>query len=150
VNIPELFVTVGSRTMECHVVDFGPGGLLGAQRATVYAELGLDPPDATCVDGDSVRALLRDFSRADRLAASPLATGVTVAEPAESVRAQVRAAIERAFGSGRHDERLRAVLYAGYLEREGSHESVAASLHMSRAVYFRHAREAVDRLAAEL
>jgi hypothetical protein len=148
--IPELKVTIGSRTMECHVVDFGSGGLLGAQRATVYRELGLVPPTEPVVDGEAVRALLRDYSRADRLAASLLASGDSVAERAQSVRAQICAAIDRAFGHGHHDERLRAVLDAGYLTRSDSHQAVAASLHMSRAVYFRLAREAVDRLAAEL
>jgi hypothetical protein len=39
---------------------------------------------------------------------------------------------------------------AAYLERTASHEQVARSLHLSRATYFRHLREATDRIAAHL
>jgi hypothetical protein len=152
VHTPELDVRVGAKQIQCHIVDFGPGGMLGAQRAIVYAELGfeLPPDDVIVVDGEAVRALLRDLTRDDRLAASSFATGDTVAERAASVRALVRDAVDRTFGAGARDEKLRAVMVAGYLERTTSHEAVAASLHMSRAVYFRTAREAVDRLAGEL
>ena len=43
-HLPELDLEFGSRRIECYRIDYGPGGLLAAQRAVVYAELGLPPP----------------------------------------------------------------------------------------------------------
>ena len=37
--------------MQCHVLDYGEHGLLGMQRAVVYMELGLAPPDAEAAGG---------------------------------------------------------------------------------------------------
>jgi hypothetical protein len=43
-HLPGLDVTLDGRLTECHLIDYGPGGLLGAQRALIYGELGLAPP----------------------------------------------------------------------------------------------------------
>ncbi|MDW5598329.1 ATP-binding protein, partial [Conexibacter stalactiti] len=43
-HLPELDVTLDGRLTQCHLLDYGPGGLLGAQRALIYGELGLAPP----------------------------------------------------------------------------------------------------------
>ena len=44
---PELDVEgYGHKRVECWLVDYGPGGLLGAQRDTIYLELGMAPPGA--------------------------------------------------------------------------------------------------------
>jgi hypothetical protein len=156
VHVPGLDVELTGRGIECHIVDLGPGGLLAAQRDVVYREIGIaeqSRPRSLAVeqlDPDAVRTLLRDATRPERIERSPFAVGATVAERAASVRALLDAAIERAFGTGSRDQRLRAVLTAGYLERATTHEAVAASLHVSRAVYFRLAREAIDRLTATL
>jgi len=40
-HIEELDADVGGTAVECHRVDFGPGGLIASLRAQVYAELGL-------------------------------------------------------------------------------------------------------------
>ena len=36
----------GEHAVQCHRVDYGPGGLLGLQRIVIYGELGLTPPAA--------------------------------------------------------------------------------------------------------
>jgi hypothetical protein len=40
----ELDATIDGQLVECHRLDYGPGGLLAALRAQVYIELGLPPP----------------------------------------------------------------------------------------------------------
>ncbi len=45
-HVPELDVTLDGRLTQCYLLDYGPGGLLGAQRALIYAELGLALPPA--------------------------------------------------------------------------------------------------------
>ena len=55
-HVPELDVD----GWECHVLDYGPGGLLGAQRDLVLRELGVAPP---ALDVDAVREALRNLRR---------------------------------------------------------------------------------------
>src|SRR5204862_4156454 len=43
-RIPELDIVMDGITTQCHVLDYGEGGKLGAQRAMIYAELGLAAP----------------------------------------------------------------------------------------------------------
>ena len=43
-HLAELDLEFGARRIECHRIDYGPGGLLAAQRAVVYSELGLPRP----------------------------------------------------------------------------------------------------------
>ena len=47
---------VGPLRFELHLVDWGPGGLLGAQRDVVYRELGLRPPRGVARPGAGRRA----------------------------------------------------------------------------------------------
>lgn len=158
-HVAQLDVRIGSDLTECHLVDAGPGGIVGAQLAAVLAELGAPPvrsgaepvPGATPVAmRDAVRDALRDWQRPDLLAACRLAEGVETADRAAHVRGRVLAAIDRAFGESRRDQALRRVVEAAYFERTTSHEQVARSLHLSRATYFRHLREATDRIAAHV
>ena len=44
VHVPELDVHAHGMELECHVVDFGPRGLLGFQRDWIYRETGAVPP----------------------------------------------------------------------------------------------------------
>jgi hypothetical protein len=147
----------GTAPIECWILDYGPGGLLGMQRDVVYRELGLTPPSGPAepasagpVDAEAVRAALRDFHKPVDLARSPLASGTTPVERAESVRDRLRAAIEQAFGSSPDEQLLRAVLERGYLAQDTSLESAALELHLSRATYFRRLKRAVDRVVAVL
>jgi hypothetical protein len=165
-HVPELDMRIGSRLQECHILDHGPGGMLGAQRATVYWELGLQPPqfEETAEDGDdgggaasepvatvtraSVKALARRLDRPLELAASPLARGTATEDRAESVRELFRDAAATAFGESADEQLLRRIAERGFIERDGaSHEALADELNVSRATYFRRLRQAADRLA---
>jgi hypothetical protein len=151
-HIPELDLEFDSHRLECHRVDYGPGGLLAAQRAVVYAELGLAPPHLTepAVDIEAVREALRNFRNPHELARSSLATGDTPEERVESVRVLFRAAAERAFGDSENEKLLARVLVRGYLEPAASHEQAALDLSLSRAAYFRRLRAAAERIAEYL
>src|SRR6185312_12988134 len=77
----------GDHAVQCHRVDYGPGGLLGLQRIVIYGELGLTPPAAPPAldgatkpaavvsapapfDAEAVRDALRSLSRPLELARS--------------------------------------------------------------------------------
>jgi hypothetical protein len=152
VHLPELDLKIKNREIECHRLDHGPGGLLGAQRALVYAELGLAPPQVqeARFGLEAVREALRNFRVPHELARSPLATGDTPEERAESVRRLFRDAVERAFGDSENEKLLQKVLVRGYLEPAPSHEQAALDLSLSRAAYFRRLRTAAERVAEYL
>jgi AAA ATPase domain len=153
-HLSELDLEIGRRRIECHRIDYGPGGLVAAQRAVVYSELGLAPP--TSANGrpglelENVREALRNFRVPHELARSPLATGETQEQRAECVRALLRRAAERAFGDNENEKLLRRVLVRGYLEPAPSHELAAIGLSLSRAAYFRRLRAAAERVAEYL
>ena len=47
--------------LECYIVDFGPGGLLGNQRDWIYRETGATPPaHAIDVEPERLLKLLRE------------------------------------------------------------------------------------------
>ena len=153
-HLTELDFEMGYRRIECRRIDYGPGGLLAAQRAVVYAELGLAPPDSG--DGEQplelehVREALRNFRVPHELARSSLATGESPEDRAESVRRVLRDAAEHAFGDNENEKLLRRVLVRGYLEPAPSHEQAAIDLSLSRAAYFRRLRAAAERVAEYL
>jgi hypothetical protein len=150
-HLAQLDLELGGRQIECHRIDYGPGGLLAAQRAVVYGELGLADPRpsgaAKRLGVEEVREALRNFRVPHELARSPLASGVSAEERAESVRAVLRDAAERAFGDNENEKLLRRVLIRGYLEPAPSHEQAALDLSLSRAAYFRRLRTAAERVA---
>ena len=79
-HITGLDFEMGRRRIECHRIDYGPGGLIAAQRRVVYAELGLAPPATPEAvlrqrSSEAVREALRNFRVPHELARSPLATG---------------------------------------------------------------------------
>jgi hypothetical protein len=154
---PSLDSHLGPAPVECWILDYGPGGLLGMQRDVVYRELGLTPPSDPGaaasegpVDAEAVRAALRDFHKPLELARNPLASGKSPAERAEAVRERIRAAIDQAFGASADEQLLRSVLERGYLAQDTSLESAALELHLSRATFFRRLKRAVDRVVAVL
>jgi hypothetical protein len=153
-RFPHLDLALGERRLECHRIDYGPGGLLAAMRAVVYAELGLVhlsvPADGQPVDVEAVREALRNYGVPHELARSSLARGGAPDERAESVRALLRDATDRAFGDTENEKLLRKVLVRGYLEPATSHEQAALDLALSRAAYFRRLRVAVERVAEHL
>jgi hypothetical protein len=154
-HVPELDLTIGGKPHECHLLDHGPGGIIGGQRNTVYWELGLPTPEpdkrpsgvAPSVTHESVKALARHLDRPLELAASPLAKGATPDERAESVRALFREAVDGAFGESGDEKLLRTIAERGCLTRSVGHEALADELNVSRATYFRRLRQASERLA---
>jgi hypothetical protein len=149
-HVPELDLELAGVRIQCHVLDYGPGGLLGAQRDVVYAELGLPAPHAPPIDVEVVRQALRDLGVPSRLAASDLASGATLKKRAESVRALLADAAAQAFGETADELLLRRVLMRGYLDPAPSHELAAKELNLSRSAYFRRLKMAVERIAAHL
>jgi hypothetical protein len=153
-HLSELDLDFGPRRIECHRLDYGPGGLLAAQRAVVYGELGLASPRApqgeAPLDFEAVREALRNFRIPHELARSPLARGDGLEQRAESVRDLLRDAAERGFGDNENEKLLQRVLIRGYLEPAPSHEQAAIDLSLSRAAYFRRLRAGAERVAEYL
>jgi hypothetical protein len=146
--VEQLAVEHAGVRLECHVLDYGPGGLLAFQRAAVYRELGLAPAWPTL---DAVRSALRDYGSPSLLARCALAPADgSPAARAASVRAQIDDAVRDAFGTSPDDELLRRVLARAYLDPALTHEQAADELHLSRAAYFRRLRTAVERVAEQL
>ncbi len=144
--VDELAVEEAGVRVECHVLDYGPGGLLAFQRAAVYRELGLRPPTL-----EAVREALRNYTSPARLAASDLAPAAgSPAARAEAVRALIDQAVGEAFGDSPEERLMRRVLARGYLEPAASQEEAARELNMSRTAYFRRLRAGVERVAERL
>jgi hypothetical protein len=148
--IDELVVERAGVRVECHHLDYGPGGLLAFQHAEVYRELGLPAP-AELPTVEDVRQALRHLGTPALLARGPLApTTGTEAERAAAVRDRLATAIDETFGDSADDRELRAALVRGYLGPEASHDRAAAELGLARAAYFRRLRAAVTRVAAHI
>ena len=150
-HLAELDIRQSALEIECHLVDYGPGGILAAQRDLVYRELGITPPPAAesgraGVDFATVRAALRSLKVPHELAASPLATGGTPEARVEHVRELLGGAAERAFGTTDDERLLQRVLVRGYVDPASSHEVAARELHLSRSAYFRRLRAATARV----
>ncbi len=154
VHIPQLDIRYGPRRVQCHLLDHGEGGVLGNQRDQIYRELGLTPtrigatpPPPRPVDVEDVRDALRNLHQPLALAASPLASGSTPDERAESVRALLGRAVEGAFGESYDEDLQRRIVERGYFDPQGGHERAAMELNVSRATYFRRLRRASERVA---
>jgi hypothetical protein len=152
-HLAELDTRLGGEVVQCHRLDYGPGGLFPFMRDQIYSELGLSAPVPTplpVADLETVREILKNFRVPRELARSPLAHGSSVLERAESVQHLVWKAADEAFGDSETEKLLRSVLIAGYLEPLRSHEEAASKLLLSRAAYFRRLRTAVERLAEHM
>ncbi len=152
-HLAELDTRLGDEVVQCHRLDYGPGGLFTFMRDQIYSELGLSAPVPTplpVADLETVREILKNFRVPRELARSPLAHGSSVLERAESVQHLVWKAADEAFGDSETEKLLRSVLIAGYLEPLRSHEEAASKLLLSRAAYFRRLRTAVERLAEHM
>lgn len=153
VHLPELDVHVGELRHECHVIDFGPGGLLGSQRDTIHLETGRprvarpEPVAPIVVTAADVQQALRDLDRPSRLAVSPLAAAAGGVDPAAAVRALLVHAASMAFGSGPEENLMRELVEGAYVDHSTSHEAAADELHVSRTTYFRRLRLATARVA---
>ena len=95
---------------------------------------------------EAVREALRAWQEPEALARSPLARGADEAGRAEGVRALLREAIARGFGSSGPERELRRTVEAAYIERRASHEATAEALNLSRSAYFARLRRGVERV----
>lgn len=168
VHHPGLDTTVDCRHVECWVIDHGPGGVLGQVRDAVYAEAGIAAPSrAQRRHEDLHQAVvdaLRAFNRPDILATNPLLAhpmfssraghGDEEGATADTQLAELRAAMTRAvattFGTGHDDRVLRQVVELGDLDPTVNHDQAILRLAISRSTYYRHLRQARQRVAATL
>ncbi len=151
VRAPELDYPRGPLTIECHVLDYGEGGLLRAQRDLVYKELGLPAPPEERSAPDllgAVRNCLRHLDEPQELAGSPLARGETMRERSSYVRALLEEAAENAFSPSPRDQLTRQALVRAYIDPAPSHELAADELSLSRSAYFRRLKQATERVAS--
>jgi hypothetical protein len=147
VHVPELDMRGQGMDLACHVVDFGPGGLIGFQRDWIYRETGSAVPMAG-PDGDPGR-LLRLLREPAGLAHGPAWLGDTPAERLANLRRRVTAALE-VFGTHHDDQLARAIIESAFLGETASHEAVARQLHLSRSAYFRRLNSASNRVGEEV
>jgi hypothetical protein len=152
IPLAHLETRLGGVRLGCHLLDCGQGGLIGFQRAVVYRELGLPPPDTQpAITVEDVREALRLYATAAPPPVGPLAPDEgSPSERAAQLRARLDAAVEGAFGSSAHEQRLHQVLHRAYLDPSPTHELAAFELHLSRSAYFRQLRTAVERVAVQL
>jgi hypothetical protein len=150
-RVPELDAEVGAQMIECHLIDWGPGGLLAAQREFVYREVGLEAPprpaSSAGLSVETVRDALRNLHVPSELARNELAAGDTVQKRAAHVRSTIAEAVGSAFGDDASEQLLRSVLERGYLNPAPSQEAAADELHLSRSAYFRRLKQASERIA---
>ncbi len=144
---PELdFADLGME-LECYIVDFGPGGLLGNQRDWIYRETGATPP-AHAIDVEPERLLKLLREPAD-LAHGPHWLGASPSERLQRLRSLVGQALS-VFGDHRDDKVARSIIEAAYLGEAAPHEAIARDLHLSRSSYFRRLHQATERVGEEI
>jgi hypothetical protein len=147
VHVPELDMRGHGMELACHVVDFGPGGLIGFQRDWIYRETGSAVPiDAP--DGDPGR-LLRMLRDPSGLAHGPVWLGDTPAERLANLRRRVTAALD-VFGNHHDDQLARAIIETAFLGDASPHEAIARQLHLSRSAYFRRLNAATARVGEQV
>jgi hypothetical protein len=153
-RLEQLDAEIGGEAITCNLIDFGPAGLLGAQRDLVYHKNGLSsaPPH---VQHDQTRKglleqAIRDYQKPVALARNPLGIGATATERVNSIRAEIDRAVRQAFGDSYSERALRDVLQYAYLQPTSGHDRSAFELNMSRTTYFRKLRLAVQRVVDHL
>jgi hypothetical protein len=147
VHVPALDMHGHGMDLACHVVDFGPGGLIGFQRDWIYRETGSAVP-IEGPDGDPGR-LLRMLREPAGLAHGPAWLGDTPAERLANLRRRVTAALD-VFGTHPDDQLARSIIETAFLGDVTSHEAVARQLHLSRSAYFRRLNSASARVGEEV
>ncbi len=150
-HIPELDIVAGGMDLQCHLIDFGPHGVLGFQRDWVYRESGALPPkhaddDDHDHDQSQLIRLLRDPAA---LAHGPEWLGSVPSERTERLRELVREALQ-VFSQSSDDQLALTIVTAAYLDELAPHETIARRLHLSRSAYFRRLQAATARLGDEL
>ncbi|MEO6570112.1 MAG: ATP-binding protein [Ilumatobacteraceae bacterium] len=146
-HLSELDLSWLGQDVECHLVDFGPSGLIGFQRDWIYRETGAPPPtDVPAIDAGALLRLLRD---PDSLARGPMWLGAAPADRLTRLRRLVEQSLV-VFGGHRDDLLARAIVEAAYLGENAPHETIARQLHLSRSAYFRRLHAAAERVGEQL
>lgn len=139
---PDLDAHVDGRHVVCWMIDHGPGGMLGQVRDVIYAEAGVEPPgDGRRRDEELARAAreaLRTYSRPHARSGGPFTT------------AAVDRAVAAAFGRGPDEQLLRRVVELADLDPTVTHAQAMERLAVSRATWFRHLRQARERVVGVL
>jgi hypothetical protein len=148
VHVPELDLRAAGQELDCYVVDFGPGGLLGFQRDWIYRESGMAAAPLDAPDDDPAR-LLRMLREPGALAHGPAWLGATPAERLANLRRRVLAALD-VFGPGRDDQLARTIVEHAFLGDGSPHEAIARQLHLSRSAYFRRLNAATSRVGEQV
>lgn len=144
---PSLDVRTHGQELACHIVDFGPTGLLGFQRDWIYRETGArTPAEGVDVDPVEVLKLLRD---PDRLAYGPSWLGPSPSARLDRLRSLVDDSLV-VFGDHRDDQLAKEIVQAAYLGSNEPHDAIARRLHLSRSAYFRRLHAASERVSEEL
>ncbi len=146
-HVPELDLHAYGMELECHVVDTGPGGLIGNQRDWIYRETGAAPP-ATSADADPGE-LVKWLRQPAALVGGPAWLGASPSARERQLRELANEAL-RVFGHSADDQLARTIVTAAYLSDHRSHEAIARSLHLSRSAYFRRLNAATTRFGHEL
>jgi hypothetical protein len=147
VHVPALDMRAHGIELACHVVDFGPGGLIGFQRDWIYRETGSTPPaDRPAVDPARLLRMLREPAL---LSHGPMWLGSTPAERLANLRGRVTEALD-VFGNSDDDRLARAIIRAAFLDSAAPHEAIARQLHISRSAYFRRLNAASARVGEEV
>lgn len=147
-HIPELDVCAGGMDLQCHLIDFGPQGVLAFQRDWVYRESGAAPPWMV-EQQDDPSQLIRMLRDPGALAHGPAWLGAVPSERVERLRELVRQSLE-VFGTSSDDRLAQTIVTAAYIDEPAAHESIARRLHLSRSAYFRRLQAATTRLGDEL
>lgn len=150
-RIHRLAASVAGRMLSWHLIDYGPGGLIAAQRDAVYRGIGAEIP-ALGPDSapDDVRRAFEDFADPAALAANPLARGLSTTGRAAYMRRLLRDAVAVALSDAPYGDQLQRILTARFFEGRGPHEAIARALTISRATYFRRLDDALDRVTRYL
>lgn len=142
VRHPALDPPAAGGRLGCWLLDHGPGGVLGQVRDVIRAEAGAEVPDeARRRDEDLLRAALdavRSYTRPHALASTPF------------TQEAIDQAVASAFGPGPDDQLLRGVVALADLDATLTHDQAMDRLAVSRATYFRHLRQARERVAEVL
>jgi hypothetical protein len=142
VRRPDLDADMAGRRFVCWAIDHGPGGMLGQVRDVIRAEAGMvDTGGDQQRDEDllrSARAAVRAYTRPAELRGTPF------------TRTAIEGAVATAFGPGAEDQLLRRCVELADLDASVTHDQAIERLSVSRATYFRHLRQARERVAVTL
>lgn len=145
-HIAALDVDTHGMSLECHLVDYGPSGLLGYQRDWIYRESGAAVPAEPQTDPARVLRWLRDPAG---LEVGPPWLGESPAERLATLRRLVEAALD-VFGTSDDEQLARRLISAAFLGDGASHEAIAHRLHLSRSAYFRRLQVASRRVGSQV